>query len=207
MARLMFATAMLAAFAALSSPAIAQDGRVQIFGYGGAMAPLASLDVDGFREFKAGIDLGLGIAFWLDQNVGVRVDGSFATSKMQCATIPGPTGAPVNACYPDESGASWKKLFLGADLLLRGVTARGLNPYAYLGVGGGRLDEAGERIPTATRPTARFGAGLGYAPPGGTLGFLFETGLLIYDFKQTIYPFYNQIQIDAAFRAGVSFTL
>ncbi|MBI4501199.1 MAG: hypothetical protein HY700_08560 [Gemmatimonadetes bacterium] len=178
---------------------------MQIFGYGGAVTPLTNLDVEGFRQFKAGIDLGAAVAFWLDQNLGVRLDGNFATSKMQCATIPGPTGALVNACYTQESGASWKKLFLGVDLMLRGVTAGGLNPYGFLGLGAGRLDESGQRIPTATRPTARFGAGLGYMRSNAPLGFFAETLLLVYDFKQTVYPFYNNVQVDAVWRAGVSF--
>ena len=188
---------MLAGAALVASPAAAQEeSRTQIHAFGGFALPLADLGqvyypVPGgveYRHFKSGINFGAGFTYWLDRNLGVRIEGSYVGSKV----------------VSPESSASWKKLFFGGDIVLRALTAGGINPYAYFGLGQARMDESGSSR-TANRANARIGAGLNFAKESGGLGFFGEAGLLVYDFEQTLFPFYDKVQTDLALKAGVTF--
>lgn len=197
-----FLTVLSLATALIGAPLSAQDRRLTAYGFGGAIIPMANLQQttypDGagnnlFRQFSGGIDIGGGVFLWLDNNLGIRGEASYAGSKV---TSP-------------ESNAKWTKIFFGGDIVLRSG-ASGLAPYAYFGLGAVRMDEAGARvdavgvIPTTTRPVGRFGTGLHFGQEGGLLGFFAEAALLVYDFNQTRFPFYDKVQTDVAGKVGVT---
>jgi opacity protein-like surface antigen len=193
-----YATA-FALIATLAAPLAAQDQRLQFIGYGGFNAPLADLQQtwypDGsgnllYRQFKSGINAGAGVTYWLDQNLGVRLDGSYVTSKV----------------VSPESNASWSKIHIGGDIVLRAGSGSGISPYGYLGLGQVRMSESGTSR-KANRAVARFGTGLAIGRAGAPLGFFGEAALLIYDFDQTIFPFFDKVQTDLALRAGLSFAV
>ncbi|MSR05710.1 MAG: hypothetical protein EXR93_01365 [Gemmatimonadetes bacterium] len=186
----------------LAAPLAAQDHRVQIAGYAGAMAPLSELGQVAYpitggtavRRFSGGVSFGANATFWLDDNLGLRADGSFAGYKVT---------EPRVGCLP-ECTTAWTKLFFGGDIMLRRPTEMGLAPYAYFGAGVAKMSESGS-VRKASRPHARVGAGLNYTPAKGALGFFGELGLIVYDFDQTKFTFYDRVQTDLALRAGVSF--
>jgi len=188
--------------ALIATPLAAQDHRFQVYGHAGAVTPLANLQQTSypsggsqvFRHFSGGVQFGAGVFLWLDDNLGLRGEGTYAGAKVSSP----------------ESNASWSKIFLGGDIVLRSA-AYGLAPFGYFGFGIARLDESGSRtdaigvIPTATRPAGRFGGGLNFTPEGGVLGFFAEASLLVYDFNQTRFPFYDKVQTDVAWKGGISF--
>lgn len=187
----------LAGTAVLATPAAAQESRMQLHGFGGFALPMADLGqvyyplgggAVGYRHFKSGVSFGAGLTYWLDRNLGLRVEGTYVGSKV----------------VSPESNASWKKLFFGGDVVLRAVTEGGLNPYAYFGLGQARMAESGTAR-DANRANGRIGGGLNFAKEGGGLGFFAEAGLLIYDFEQTLFPFFDKVQTDLVLKAGVTF--
>ena len=195
---LLFLTAVIAA------PLAAQDRRITAYAFGGGIMPLADLQQTAYpgpggtqlhRQFSSGIDLGAGAFLWLDDNLGLRVEASYAGSKV---------ASP-------ESDSSWTKIFFGGDIVLRSRPS-GLAPFAYFGVGAVKMDESGSRadavgvIPATTRPVGRLGAGLGFRADDSMLGFFAEAALLVYDFNQTRFPFYDKVQTDVAGKVGVSFS-
>jgi hypothetical protein len=190
-----YATA-VALLATLSAPLAAQDQRLQFIGYGGFNAPLADLQQtwypDGsgnllYRQFKSGINAGAGVTYWLDPNLGVRLDASFVGSKV----------------VSPESNASWSKIHVGGDIVLRSGAGSSISPYGFLGLGQVRMSESGTSR-KANRAVARFGAGLSFARSGAPLGFFGEAALLAYDFDQRFFPFFDKVQTDLALRVGVS---
>lgn len=196
-------TLFLLAAALTSAPLAAQDHRVTAYAFGGGIIPLANLQqttypgpggTNLYRQFSSGIDVGAGVYLWLDNNLGLRGEASYAGSKV---TSP-------------ESNEKWTKIFFGGDIVLRSGGS-GLAPFAYFGLGAVQMNEAGDRvdgvgvIPTTTRPVARVGTGLNYRPDGAPLGFFAEVALLAYDFNQTRFPFYDKVQTDVAGKVGVTF--
>lgn len=197
-----FSTALSLVATLIGAPLAAQDHRFSLYGFGGAVVPLADLQQTAYpgpggaqlyRQFSGGIDIGGGAFLWLDNNLGIRGEASYVGSKV---TSP-------------ESNLKWMKIFFGGDIVLRSRPS-GLAPYAYFGLGAVRMDEAGARtdalgvIPATTRPVGRFGTGLHFAQEGALLGFFAEAALLVYDFNQTRFPFYDKVQADVAGKAGVT---
>jgi hypothetical protein len=192
-------TALVLASGLLAGSVAAQEHHLQLHGYAGAVTPLANLQQnyypDGsggvlYRHFKGGLNFGGGVSYWLDDHLGLRADASF-------------TKADVVSPAAEGTGA-FKKIFLGGDILLRAPGT--VTPYGYFGVGAVRMDESGPRYPTTTRAVGRVGGGLGFTP-SGPLGFFIEAGLMAYDFDQTLFPFYDKVQTDVAWKAGISFAL
>ena len=196
-------TALLATVA-LASPLLAQDeGGLQLGVYAGAVSPIADLGQVaypvsgglGHRHFKNGLNFGGNATYWLDGSLGLRLDGAFATSTVV---------EPLIGCLP-ECETGWNKIFLNADIMLR-ASSGSLKPFAYFGGGLAKMSEKGTGR-KANRPTAHVGAGLGFSPAGSALGFFGEAGLVVYDFDQTKFSFYDKVQTDLALKVGISFTL
>jgi hypothetical protein len=177
----------------LAAPLAAQDyNRVQIHGYGGFAAPLADLQQTWYPDGSGNllcVSFGAGLTYWLDQNLGVRVDGAYVGSKV----------------VSPESNASWTKLFVGGDIVLRALSEGGLAPFGYFGLGQARMSESGTAR-KANRVAGRFGAGLSFTRGSG-LGFFGEAGLLVYDFDQTRFSFFDKVQTDLQLKAGITFGL
>jgi hypothetical protein len=150
----------------------------------------------GYRHFKKGVSFGANVSYWLDNNLGLRVDGTYAKSTVV---------EPLVGCLP-ECETGWNKMFLSGDIVLRAPTASGMTPFGYFGAGIAQMKESGTGR-TAKRPTARVGGGLNYTPANGVLGFFAEVGLMVYDFDQTKFTFYDKVQTDLALKAGISFGL
>lgn len=197
-----FSTLFFLASSLTAAPLAAQDQRVTAYVFGGGIMPLANLQqttypgpggTQLYRQFSSGIGLGAGLYLWLDNNLGLRGEASYASSKVSSP----------------ESDAKWAKMFFGGDIVLRSGGS-GLAPFAYFGLGVVRMDESGSRtdavgvIPVTTRPSARVGAGLNYRPDGAPLGFFAEVAFLAYDFNQTRFPFYDKVQTDVAGKVGVT---
>lgn len=191
----------VAVAALIANPLSAQDHRFQVYAHAGALMPLANLqqtpltgNSGTFRHFTGGIDIGAGAFVWLDNNLGLRAEASYAGAKVSSP----------------ESNEAWTKIFFGGDVVIRAAQS-GLSPFGYFGLGAVRMDESGSRtdaigvIPTTTRPVGRFGAGLNFTPESGALGIFAEASLLAYDFNQTRFPFYDKVQTDVAWKAGISF--
>jgi len=190
-----------------AAPLAAQDHKVQIAGFAGAVAPLSQLGQVPYaltsggtdtRHFDGGISFGGNVTYWLDDNLGLRADGSFAGQKVVEPLAVCIAGACVNA------ETSWSKIFFGGDLMLRRPTAMGLTPFAFFGAGIASMKESGTGR-KASRPVGRVGGGLNYTPANGALGFFAETILMVYDFDQTKFTWYDKVQTDLSVRGGVSF--
>jgi hypothetical protein len=198
-----FVNAFLFSAAVLAGPLAAQEHKIQLGVYGGGVAPLAELGqvnyplgggAVGYRHFKKGVSFGANALLWLDNNLGLRADGNFVTSKVV---------EPFVGCLPDcERG--WNKIFFSGDIVLRGSPS-GLSPFGYFGGGIVKMSESGYGR-KATRPTARVGVGLNYTP-SGALGFFGELGLMVYDFDQKQFTFYDKVQTDVGIKLGVSLGL
>ena len=204
MDRYRFGIAFLFAAAAFTGPLAGQEHKVQLAVYGGGVAPLAQLGqvayplgggATGTRHFKKGASFGANASLWLDNNLGLRADGNFVKSTVV---------EPLVGCLP-ECERGWNKIFFSGDIMLRGGSS-GLYPFGYFGGGIVKMSESGSGR-KATRPTARVGGGLNYTPAGGALGFFGELGLLVYDFDQTRFTFYDKVQTDVGVKLGVSFGL
>jgi hypothetical protein len=111
---------------------------------------------------------------------------------------------PLVGCLP-ECSTGWTKMFASADIMLRASNS-GLVPFGYFGAGIARMSESGSGR-KATRPTARVGAGVNFAPAKSPLGFVGEVGLMVYDFDQTKFTFYDKVQTDLAVKVGISYGL
>ena len=197
-----FSTAFVLAAAVLAGPLAAQDRQFQLGVYGGAVAPISDLGQVPYplgggavavRHFKKGINLGGNASYWLDTNLGVRLDGTYATSTVV---------EPLVGCLP-ECETGWTKLFLSGDIVLRAGGDGSVKPFGYFGGGMAKLSEKGTGR-KATRPTGRVGGGLNVTPANSTLGFFGELGLMVYDFDQTKFTFYDKVQTDLALKVGVS---
>ncbi len=199
-----FSTAFALATALLVGPLAAQDHKIQLGVYAGGVDPVSPLGqvayplgggAVGYRHFTKGVTFGANGSYWLDNNLGLRVDAGYAGSKAV---------QPLVGCLP-ECKTSWTKIFLGGDIMLRAPTASGLTPFGYFGGGVAMMSEKAGR--QAKRPTARVGGGLNFTPANSALGFFGELGLVVYDFDQTRFTFYDRVQTDLALKVGVSYGL
>lgn len=204
-----FATAVVLASGVLAGSLSAQEKKLQLAAFGGLASPMAELGQVGYpdgaggllyRKFKGGVNFGANATYWVDTNLGLRVDGTYAGAKVVEPFRAAAAGSPLELLHE----TSWTKMFLSVDLVLR-AAGDGLKPYAYFGGGVAKMSESGGR--KASRPTANVGAGLKFTPANGMLGFFAEGGLFVYDFDQTKFTFYDKVQEDLSIRAGISIGL
>ncbi|HXV85761.1 MAG TPA: hypothetical protein VD793_03630 [Gemmatimonadales bacterium] len=177
----------LVALVTLVPPVLrSQEPSVSLYGFGGAYSALSDLTAAGVSSvnFKAGWNAGLGIGLSLNRFLGLRGDLALVQSRRQ--------GSGTNT--------DWRKLFTGADLVLR-LPLGSLAPYVFAGGGVVTLDEEGTGTPISSRRGGRGGAGIQVS--AGKLAVFGQAAGWFYKWDALKFPAFTEQQFDLLYGVGV----
>ncbi|MGQ0640509.1 MAG: outer membrane beta-barrel protein [Gemmatimonadaceae bacterium] len=186
------------AFAALllASPLAAQDRAVTLFARSGGFQGLTDLNAAGTADFKkVGYNVGAGVGLQLTRFLSVRGDFTFAENELRS-----------NDAF---AGDKLRRYFYDAALQLQYRNASGLTPYAFGGVGGVTLDQAGSSAQTKTKFASTFGLGVNYELPQTGIGLFIEGKGWVYNLSKLngALATYDKSQVELGWSGGLSYRI
>ena len=166
--------------------------ELYVYGTGGGLSPLTSLDGNSADKFKTGFTVGGGVGWRLLPILDLRGDFNYgeATVKNESAVL---------------AGEKYRKLYYGAEFVLRYPTRSGFAPFIGVGAGGVTIDPSNSATATLTSFTkfaGRSSIGLEYAIPKSKLSLLTQATGWLYKVNQSGL---DKTQLDLQYNVGVSY--